>query len=221
MERRCSAQMAQPSIRATLNLALRGTCNVPIPVTCVLLHAPAHTHRGRCFCLYTGGTRNIIRNKENLELKSTLSHASKRCTPAHCMHVLHTSTKHMPPAGDMFTPLVPLVRVAPAVSPCLYLGLAAVFLCLFLLCVLHRRVLAPWFEWAVLTRGSLHKEARVAQPCSALCGSSKASRISSAAINAHCSLCFKSVVLRAPFSVFPLSFPFPVVMFGMHQTSLL
>ena len=106
------------------------------------------------------------------------------------MHVLHTSTKHMPPAGDMFTPLVLLVRVAPPVSPCLYLDLAAVFLCLFLLCVLHRRVLAPWFEWALPTRGSPHKESRVAQPCSALCGSSMASRISSGAFNARCSLRF-------------------------------
>ena len=105
-------------------------------------------HRGRCFCLYTGGTRNFSRNTENPELKSTLSHASKRCTPAHCMHVWHTSTKHMPPAGVLFAPLIPLVRVAPAVSPCLYLGLAALFLSLFLLCVLYRGVLAPFFEWA-------------------------------------------------------------------------
>ena len=39
MEGRCSAQMAPPSIRAILDLVLRSTCNVPITVTCVLLHA--------------------------------------------------------------------------------------------------------------------------------------------------------------------------------------
>ena len=95
MEGRCSAQVAQPCIRATLSRVLRGTCNVPILVTCVLLHALGAYIVEGAFACYAGGRRIVISNKEIPKVKSTLSHASKRCAPAHCMHVLHTSTKHI------------------------------------------------------------------------------------------------------------------------------
>ena len=61
--------------------------------------------------------------------------------------------------------------------------------------------LAPWFESAILTRGSQHKESRTAQACSALCGPSMASRISSGAFTARCSRRFSVCKGRRVLSV--------------------
>ena len=212
MEGRCGSQMAQPSIRATLD-ALHSTYNLPIRVTCALLDAlAAHIVAGAFAC---NANRNSQQRKI-LNSKSAPSHASKRCTPARGMHVVHTSTKHSPAAGVLFAPLVPLVRVAPAVSPCLCLGLAA-------LCLSFSYVLCMGVSWHRGSSGYSRARAstkRLEQACSALCGSSMpaASRQRPSPLAAVAASAFvevgaccphPSLALRASFSVFPLPFPPP------------
>ena len=156
--------------------------------------------------------RDILNSRVLSLTLPSAAHLHTACT--YC----NTSTKHLPPAGDMFTPLVPPVRVAPTVSPCRssWLGRPLSF-SLSLMCSVSGFLgPTPWFEWAILTRASPHTESREAQACSSLCGSSMASRISSAAFTSRCSRRFSvckgrrvlSVALRAPLLVFPLSFPF-------------
>ena len=179
---------------------------------------PAHTSR-QVLLLVTRMNKIVIRNKENPELKS-LSYASKRCTPAHCIHVLYTSTKHSPPAGVLFASPVPPVRVAPTVSPCLFHGLAALLLSFsYVFCMgvswhrgssglfsrarahtqslewLRPAPLCAFRRWPVASRQQLSPLAAVAASAFAKVG-------------ACCP--YRSVALRAPFLVFPLSFPCPV-----------